>query len=145
MTTTTDTMTIVKEITIHATPARVFRALTDPQQMSIWWDNDMHKVESLDADVRVGGAWHMNSSVPQDHRIHGVFRIVDAPHTLEYTWIHNRFGEPKETVVRFELTAVEGGTHLRLTHSGFPNQEMYDDHNEGWTIVLGWLDGYCTK
>ncbi|HET9029539.1 MAG TPA: SRPBCC domain-containing protein [Candidatus Aquilonibacter sp.] len=141
MTTMTDT-TIEKEITIDAPVERVFAALTDPAQLAQWWDNDAHKVQSFEADVRVGGAWHMISSVPEDHRVHGVYRVIEPPTALEFTWIHNRFGEPKETVVRFDLTERSGKTHLRLTHSGFPNQEMYEDHNEGWTIVLGWLDRY---
>ncbi len=145
MSTTQVLPAIVKEIDIDAPAAKVFAALTDPSELSEWWNNDMHRLESFEADVHVGGRWQMVSSIPEDHCVHGVYRLIEPPNVLEFTWIHNRFGEPTETVVRFDLTETNGKTRVRLTHSGFPNQEMYDDHEAGWTVVLGWLDAYVTR
>ena len=49
---------ITGEIFIAAPPARVFQAITDPQQMPRWWGaSDMYRITDWKADVRVGGKW----------------------------------------------------------------------------------------
>jgi hypothetical protein len=55
---TPDQNIITGEIFIAAPPARVFQAITDPEQMQRWWGaSDMYRVTDSKADVRVGGKW----------------------------------------------------------------------------------------
>lgn len=44
-----------------------------------------------------------------------------------------------ESIVRFELTAKDGGTDGRVTHSGLP-EDQAGNHREGWTEILQSLD-----
>ena len=57
-------LTIVRRI--KAPPARVYAALTDPEQMTHWWSPDAGPVLSAEPDVRPGG------------RFSGVFRTDDG-------------------------------------------------------------------
>ncbi len=55
---TPDQDTVIGEIFIAAPPARVFQAITDPEQMPCWWGaHDTYTSKDWKADVRVGGKW----------------------------------------------------------------------------------------
>jgi uncharacterized protein YndB with AHSA1/START domain len=133
---------IVKEITINAPAPKIFAALTEPEQLKAWWgQDDLYHVEHMEADVRPGGRWRSTGrgtdGVP--FGVEGVYRVVEPPHLLEYTWNYDWGKSTTETIVRFELIDEGAATIVRLTHSGFTDHEAREDHDGGWTRVLGWL------
>ena len=147
MTTTADTTTIVKDIDINAPAAKVFAALTDPNQLPQWWGEEgKYRVDRMESDLRPGGRWgsYGTSADGSTFSVEGMYRVVDAPHRLEMTWKHDWGENPEETVVRYELTEANGTTHLRVTHSGFTSQESRDNHSAGWDQVLRWMIAYAT-
>jgi uncharacterized protein YndB with AHSA1/START domain len=134
---------IVKEITMKASPERIFRAFTVPEERLRWWSRATHN----ESDLRVGGRWESRGE-KQDggtYRMHGTYLEVDPPHLLVFTWRHHGDEFAEETIVRVELEARGEHTLVRLTHTGFTSEEMHADHLEGWDIVLGWLGAYVTK
>ncbi|HYZ17562.1 MAG TPA: SRPBCC domain-containing protein [Candidatus Acidoferrum sp.] len=144
---TTETSTIRQEIAIAAPAAKVFAALTTPEQVMQWWgDEDSYRSTKMEQDFRVGGAWRTtgNSKNGESYSVKGTYRVIEPPHALEYTWVHDWGGvnDKTETIVRFDLEERDGVTLVRLTHSGFTNQESKDDHESGWATVLGWLRDY---
>jgi uncharacterized protein YndB with AHSA1/START domain len=137
--------------TVHigAPPKRVFQALTDPRQLLQWWgQKGLYHGTDWQADVRPGGQWScegVNEATGSTYHVSGEYVEVDPPRLLSYTWVASWSGALK-TVVRWELEPVAGGTWVRIRHSGFgeaPAQAK--DHYQGWTRVLGWMQGFVEK
>ena len=67
---------------------------------------------------------------------------------LSYIWAGGHednvgYGSKLETLVTITLSAVEGGTRLRLIHSGFllpTNEVAYRNMSDGWKTVAKRLD-----
>ena len=146
MSATSTADTIVKEISIDAPAAKIFAALTEPDQLTQWWGEEgKYHVEQMEADVRVGGRWRTTgtSSDGQPFAVEGVYRKIDPPRVLVYTWAHD-WGDRAQTLVRFDLTERGGSTLVKVTHSGFADSQSRYDHDRGWTVVLGWLNAFVS-
>src|SRR5271154_2143603 len=158
---TPDQNTIVGEIFIAAPPARVFQAITDPEQMPLWWGaRGLYRITEWKADLRVGGKWSSDGvgADGKPFRVEGEYLEVDPPRLLVHTWIANWSGN-RETVVRWELepTDVHGlhpcgpkragtGTMLKIRQTGFAGAlDAAKGHAEGWTRVLGWMQAYVER
>ena len=140
---------LVQEITIVAPAERVFAALTRPEEIVRWWAVE-GKVRTLAAecDVRSGGAWSMLVKGPCGagdglHKVYGLYRRVEAPRLLEFTW--NWEGERwPESLVRWDLEEKDGITRARVTHSGLVSEEMRQ-RNNGWSMIVrlleAWVEG----
>ncbi len=140
--------TIFKEIVINASPQKIFDALTEPEQLVQWWgDEEMYRCTQMECDLRVGGKWRTTgvSANGEPFAVEGIYRAVEPPHLLEYTWNYDWGRDPGETIVRFELTELGGATIVRVTHSGFTDPVSREAHKHGWDRVLGWLDGYVVR
>jgi uncharacterized protein YndB with AHSA1/START domain len=147
MTTRDAANTIEQEITINAPIARVFRAVTDPTEVAAWWgSDDSYRVTGMTADLRVGGSYRTvgigSDGLP--FAVTGVYRVVDLPHAVEYTWRYEDEYKPgmPETVVRYELSERDGATHVRVIHWGFATPAQGADYPAGWLRVLGWMRDY---
>ena len=152
---------VTGEIFVAAPPARVFQAITDPEQMPRWWGaNDAYRIKQVKSDLRVGGKWS-SEGVSVDgstFRIDGEYLEIDPPRLLVQTWIASWTG-PVRTVVRWELEpqAVHGlhpngpqkagtGTLVKIRQEGFAAApEAAAGHAEGWKRVMDWLLAYVER
>lgn len=111
-------------VDIAAPPEEVFEALTDPAQLEEWWGTPhSYRTSDWQLEPRPGGEWSVRTeSADGSHAtVHGAYRVVDPPRTLEFTWAAS-WDDFAETTVRFDLApaTVRGvsGTRLTVTHSG---------------------------
>ncbi|MGH9536265.1 MAG: SRPBCC family protein [Terriglobales bacterium] len=134
---------IVEEITIAAPAARVFAALTDPAQRRRWWGGSRFQVLAAESDLRVGGRWGMSfEAYGRRSSVGGVYREVEPPRRLAFTWLPDWYENPSETLVTFELREESGRTWVRLTHSGLVSEADRASHR-GWPDILTWLQAYA--
>jgi uncharacterized protein YndB with AHSA1/START domain len=145
MNTTVADGTIVGEIAIKASAARIFEALTDPEQRIKWWGlKGRFETAEVESDLRVGGRWAMRGTgmAGTPFRVSGEYRRIERPRVLAFTWLPSWDDEATETLVRFDLDEKDGVTTVRLTHSGFKTEGSRARH-QGWPQILTWLQGYC--
>lgn len=142
-----DSNVVTSELFIAAPRERVFEALTDPKQAVQWWGkSDRYRFSEFNLDARVGGTWSSSGSSQNmgSFKIEGEILELDPPRRLAYTWLSSWM--PKNTKVVWELENQNGGTLVKLTHTGFAGDaEQAKNHSNGWNSVLGWLQAYVEK
>ena len=83
-----------------------------------------------------------------NHIFHeGEILELDPPRLLVYTWLANFHDDPKKpSIVRWELTPTNSGTHVKLTHSGLVSEpQSRDAYAGGWPGVLEKLKASVEK
>jgi uncharacterized protein YndB with AHSA1/START domain len=132
------------EITIDAPAARVFQALSEPEQRLKWWGGaGRFRATHMESDLRPGGKWLMHfDSGGRPTSVGGEYRTIEPPHVLVFTWLPSWYENATETLVRFDLTENAGVTTVRVTHTGLATPG--DRANQrGWPDILAWLKGYA--
>jgi uncharacterized protein YndB with AHSA1/START domain len=144
MSSTSASDTIVEEITIKAPADRVFAALTDPAQIVSWWSaQGRFQTTQMESDLRPGGKWLMRG-IGMGGRpfiVVGVYRVIERPRLLVFTWHPSWQQEAGESLVRVDLAEKDGVTLLRLTHSGLVTEDSRSSHR-GWAQILALLQAY---
>ncbi len=141
----TDQDKVVSEIQIAAPPERVFQALTNPKEVGKWFTNNECPTRVWEIDPRRGGRWHSATQAGNkafngvnEFRSGGEILEIDPPRLLVYTWHANWHEDPSlATVVRWELSAKNGGTFVCVTHSKLATEpKSRKDYAGGWVGVL---------
>lgn len=127
------TQTVVIERTFPHASEKVWRALTESPLLAQWlMNNDFEPVVERRFQFRA-------EPVPQwDGVIDCTVLVVEPLKQLSYSW--GSMG--LESVVLFTLTPTEGGTHLRMEHSGFraDQQAAFKGATYGWQRFFGRLE-----
>jgi uncharacterized protein YndB with AHSA1/START domain len=140
---------IVRSIDIAAAPERVFRALTDPAELRVWWgDPTSHPSLHWEMDLQPGGKWlsrWKNLATGNEYELGGEVLEVRPPHLLVVSWWDERYPGVERTTVRYEIQEIgEGRTRVRVTHAGFDGARPdFDDYNPGWSLVLAKLRAHA--
>jgi uncharacterized protein YndB with AHSA1/START domain len=125
---------------LHAPPAKVYAAWTEPAQLVRWFGPEgIIRVEAK-TDVRVGGRYHITGFTHDDrHDVMGVYREVVPNQKLVFTWAWKSTPE-RESLVTVTFKPDGDGTLLTLLHEQFFDEPARDRHNQGWTGALDKLE-----
>src|SRR5262249_3941679 len=108
---------------IHASPAEVYQALTDPHELSRWF------VSEASIDLRPGGScgWGFGegpaAAGPDALVPSGTFVAIGPQESLRLSHVV----EGIETALEFRLDPWRDGCILTVSHAGFPGEESWDE------------------
>ena len=128
---------IIKELTIAATPRRVFSALTKPDEIGHWWTNDLNATPEVGsvAEFRFGewGDFALRfeiAGLDQDEKVHWISRLSPMEQ-----WVG--------TSVTWQLAPIQDGTTLVFIHDGFAQVDaVYEQTRRNWEYFLASLKSY---
>jgi uncharacterized protein YndB with AHSA1/START domain len=125
----------------------VFAAWTDAGQLARWWGPRGFTIMSCEADVRVGGAWRVETRSPEGsaHNAGGVYREVDPPERLVFTmaWDGTEDGAPRrETEVAVGFAEEGQRTRITFRQAVFSSPAARDAHDDGWSSAFELLAEY---
>ena len=73
------------------------------------------------------------------HPHYGRFLHLEPNRLIALTWLTSAtLGA--ETIVTVQLTPHAEGSHLKLTHANFSDEETRDRHQQAWPLILEHLD-----
>src|SRR5215468_1771282 len=126
---------VVVERTLNGPVARVWKALTDVDQMREWYFD----LKEFKAEVGFEFEFVVEHEGNSYHHFCRVTDVVPEK-KIAYTWRYK--GEPGDSLVTIELSPEGEKTRLKLTHSGietFPKTPAYARKNfeAGWTAIIG--------
>ena len=134
MTANAETQSISMEYDLPYPPAKVWRALTEPELLAKWiMANDMRPA--------VGPRFTFTAEPTPwwDGIVNCEVLEIDPHKHLRYAWRSGPDSSPLDTVVTWTLTPTpSGGTRLVLEQSGFlpPNAFAFDGARKGWERMV---------
>jgi uncharacterized protein YndB with AHSA1/START domain len=131
-----ESLMVRRETQIAASPATVFAFLTDPQKILSWMGAEAN------TDAHPGGLYLVKDVAGRPGRTaRGQFREVVPVHRLAYSfgWEGDEAVPPGSSLVEIDLIDRDGGTLVRMTHTGLPNAAECANHTKGWAYYLGRL------
>jgi uncharacterized protein YndB with AHSA1/START domain len=143
---------IKKVIEIDVPPEVVFKAISDPNELTNWFP------DAAILEPKIGGkfkfTFYKNSDrrrKKQDDDFFPEGKVLEfVPNKkLSYSWQHKNVPNFPETIVTWELESIgKNKTKVTLTHSGFTGKEGSKDieeHTQGWAYFLSELVMYCKE
>ena len=126
---------VVIERTFNAPIAKVWRAITDVDQMRAWYFD----LKEFKPEVGFQFEFVVEHEGMTYHHLCRVTEVVPQK-KIAYTWRYK--GEPGDSLVTLELFAEDDNTRVKLTHTGietFPKTPAYARKNfeSGWTAIIG--------
>jgi uncharacterized protein YndB with AHSA1/START domain len=132
----TKTEPIVKEVLLNAPVSKVWKAITDKEQMKQWYFDIAEFKPEAGFEFRFYGEGHKGEKY-----LH-LCKIIEVipEKKISYSWRYENY--PGDSLVTFELLKEGNMTKLRLTHEGLESfaadnpDFAKESFNEGWTYLI---------
>jgi uncharacterized protein YndB with AHSA1/START domain len=134
---------VVVRRTIAASAFDLFDAWLDPEALAEWMRPGTIQRSEARVDPRVGGSYEVimhGEKGPIPH--HGVYKLIDRPRRLVFTWTSPFAGA--DSLVTVDFRKLHGSTEVIVTHERLPESEIAS-HTRGWTSAIAHLDPACQQ
>jgi glutathione S-transferase len=127
--------------TIRAPRQRVFDAWTKAEELKKWHAPGPLRCTLAEIDLRPGGKYHIEMTEPDGnvHSVSGVYREIDPPRKVVYTWSHDGDHVVKDSLITLEFLERGDSTEVVLTHA-IANDKERESHTKGWMSILEKLE-----
>ena len=123
-----------------ASPAKVFKAWTDPELVVKWFGFAPNSLDSASIDLRPGGAWRFRFPGDKESSVgfEGEYLEILADAKLVYSWAHvteHANGDREVTPssqVEVTFLSKGSGTDVRLVHTGISTEDARLGVGGGW-------------
>jgi uncharacterized protein YndB with AHSA1/START domain len=123
------------EFELHHSPAKVWRALTEPELLAEWL------LPTIGLKLEPGAAFTFKTQPYPgwDGTVNCRLVEIEPQRKLSYTWVVGDMFI--DTVVTFTLTPTATGTRLSLLQTGFKaeNKQAFGGQRYGWNMMGGKL------
>jgi uncharacterized protein YndB with AHSA1/START domain len=120
---------------IQESPARVFDLFTSTSGQREFYGTDAPGwIVDSRCELRVGGAWEVSfgPSPDQLYRHRHVFEAIERPRRLLLATTETRLdGSELAFSTEFTFAPREGATLMTMVQSGFPSDELREEHGRG--------------
>lgn len=126
---------------IPASPDEVYDAWMDPTcPGGPWFSPQTEQQQSkLIFDGKVDGLFYHCVAAGGQRWIHyGRFTQLDRGKVAEHTWVCEAT-QGRESIVTTTFEPRDGGTFVKVTHAGVPDDEQGQGQRAGWQWILGAL------
>jgi uncharacterized protein YndB with AHSA1/START domain len=135
---------VVVRRTIAASAEDIFDAWLDPVALAEWMRPGTIRSTVATVEPRVGGRYEImmqgeSGAIPHS----GMYRVIDRPKRLVFTWQSPHSG-PNETLVTVDFLRAGKATEVVVTHEMLP-EDARPAHSRGWTSGLEHLDQACQQ
>lgn len=120
---------IVKELTVEATPQRVWNALTQQEEIACWWTDD------LNATPEIGSLAEFRFSPPGQGTFVIQFEVAELIQDKKVHWITRQgptTGHWAGTSVTWQLEPAHNGTRVVFNHNGFAQADRRYEITQSW-------------
>lgn len=137
---------IKKSILIDASPEVVFKAITDPNELTNWFPDQAILEPKIGGKVKFSFFKTGSEYLQNDYFPEGTVIEFIPNKKISYTWRVTNIPNFPNTVMTWELEEMKKNkTRLKLLHTGFRHDGMAKGVNATWTHFLGELVKYCAK
>lgn len=134
----TSSSPIIIERTINAPLEKVWKAITDPEQMKQWYFDIPGFKPEVGFQFQFTGEGKTGTKFVHHCRIIEVIKHKKLKHSWNYE------GYNGNSLITFELFDERGKTKVKLTHEGLESFPVTADNDfakenflEGWTYIVG--------
>lgn len=123
--------------TLNAKINDVFEAFYQPEKVIKWLAPDNLRVSSFISDFTEGGHYRvlMQNTEAYQQSIIGIYNTIEYKRELSFTWRWDDSYELSKVQVLFNEQA-NNTTSIRLTQSGFRNEQSMLQEQYGWMTCL---------
>ncbi len=123
------------EFYLPVPPHKVMRMMTEPELIKAWSENAAIFENRQGGKIELFDSW-VSGEV-----------IKTGTDELEYSWTVIEWDEEvPPSIVSYKLIQENGATKIELNHTGLPNEEEMNKHENGWMeYFFGPMENYILE